>query len=65
MTNDELKTRIFDFIKSRDEDAMLDDLMEQPDIGAAGRQVVAEVAGELKREGKIEGRDLFYGHRQQ
>lgn len=40
--NDDLKKRIYDFVKSRGDDgAMVDELMEQPDIGSAGRQVAA------------------------
>jgi hypothetical protein len=61
---DNLKKRIFDFLKSQGEEgAMLDDLMEQPSISYAGRPAVTEALEALKKEEKIVGVDPVYGYR--
>ena len=62
--NDDLKKRIYDFVQSRGDDgAMLDDLMQQPDIKLAGLPAVAEAVEALKKEQKLAGFDPVFGYR--
>lgn len=59
---DELKRRVYEFLKSHGSDgAMLDDLLDDPEIGSVGRQSVSDALKELQAENKVVGRDPIYG----
>ena len=62
MTQDEIKTQVYEVLQKRGTDgAMLDELADDPSIAPAGRHAIESALEALRQEKKVIGRDPIHG----